>query len=167
MLPRRLEPLLLSALALGSWVGCAAAPPTAPPPPRAEPCAQGFRSSGNPRADLERLGALCGAAQGLSAVTEPLRARQAEHEPPAIVALDVPSPGACYRVLAAADRNVQALGLALSGAAPGVVVADAHGERWAVLGPDGPLCFPEAGRYRLEIAVQRGAGWYALQIWGR
>jgi hypothetical protein len=93
--------------------------------------------------------------------------QQADQDPVDRYTFDVPAAGKCYRVYAASDAAVQDLDLLLRGVSGDALAADVTHDSWPVLPPQGPICLSEPGLYMLEVSVYRGAGRYALQVWGR
>jgi hypothetical protein len=138
----------------------------APKPPW-EACYSTFGPTGDAEGDLARLVRDCGATGGMRPVTTVRVGTQSDRDPVDRYTFEVPAPGKCYRVYAAADAAVQDLDLLLRGPTGAAVIADVTHDSWPVLPPRGPVCFPEAGLYMLEVSVYRGAGRYALQVWGR
>lgn len=176
------RPVLPLALALlGFGCGAQTPEPSAPPPgpaPEAPPaaaskpggvwseCYSAFSPSGSPKEDLARLTRSCGATGGMQAVTSVQTAEQSEKDPADRYTFYVPSPGACYRVYAVGDRNVLDLDVLLRGPDGEDVTGDLSHDAFPVTPPAGPICFDVPGLYMLEVSVFRGAGRYALQVWG-
>jgi hypothetical protein len=172
--------LLLALAALGC--GAQTLEPSAPPPSGApsaiadgEParpggvwseCYSSFSPTGTPKEDLARLTRSCGATGGMQAVTKVHTAEQSEKDPADRYTFYVPTSGACYRVYAVGDRNVQDLDVVLRGPQGEDVTGDLSHDAFPVTPPAGPICFDVAGLYMLEVSVFRGAGRYALQVWG-
>ncbi|MCK6536634.1 MAG: hypothetical protein L6Q84_26985 [Polyangiaceae bacterium] len=129
-------------------------------------CYSAFAPSGAPKEDLARLTRSCGATGGMQAVTAVHTAEQAEKDPADRFTFYVPASGACYRVYAVGDRNVQDLDVLLRGPDGEDVTGDVSHDAFPVTPPAGPICFDVPGLYMLEVSVFRGAGRYALQIWG-
>jgi hypothetical protein len=100
-------------------------------------------------------------------VTAVRSGEQASEDPVDRYTFPVPAAGKCYRIYAASDSAVQDLDLLLRGPNGDAVVADLTHDSWPVLPPREPVCFAEPGLYMLEVSVYRGAGHYALQVWGR
>jgi hypothetical protein len=138
-----------------------------PPKPPWEACYSTFGPSGNAEGDLARLVRDCGPTGGMRPVTTVRVGTQSDQDPVDRYTFEVPAPGKCYRIYAAADSSVQDLDLLLRGPSGTPVIADVTHDSWPVLPPREPVCFPEAGLYMLEVSVYRGAGRYALQVWGR
>ncbi len=136
------------------------------PPPPWESCYSTFGPSGDAEGDLARLVRDCGPTGGMHPITTVRVGTQSDRDPVDRYTFEVPEAGKCYRVYAAADASVQDLDLLLRGAS-GPAIADVTHDSWPVLPPHGPVCFPEAGLYQLEVSVYRGSGRYALQVWGR
>ena len=161
--------LLISAL--GACACSAAAPATRTTTP-AKPdnpwsaCYAGFTPIGTAHGDLARLTHACGALGGLHAVTPVVAKVQSEQAPADRYTFYVPGPGACYRVFAAGDYNVKDLDLLIHDAAGQTIAADLSHDSFPVMPPSSPLCFDRGGLYMLEVSVYRGAGHYAVQVWG-
>ena len=129
-------------------------------------CSAGFKPTGQPKTDLDRLTRACGPTGGMRAITPVTIAHQREHDAADRYTFYVPTAGACYRVFATGDRNVRDLDLLLHGPDGEDLSGDLTHDAYPVLPPSGPLCFDTPGLYMLEVSVFRGAGRYALQIWG-
>ena len=129
-------------------------------------CYRGFSPRGQARRDLERLTRLCGALGGMRAITPIVAGSQTQSDPAARYTFHVARPGSCYRVFAVGGPGVSDLDLLVRGRDPEGVVADLTSDPFPVLPPQGPLCFPEAGIYQLELSVHSGQGQYAVQVWG-
>ncbi|MCC6216332.1 MAG: hypothetical protein IT376_15830 [Polyangiaceae bacterium] len=127
-------------------------------------CAEGFRRSGSPRLDLDRLGQACGERLGLRPTADPIVGEQREGEPSQRFRVRLEA-GTCYRVFATGERQVRDLDLALYGADPELVVADASPDAYPVLPPAGLLCVDASGDYVLEVGVMAGHGRWAAQVW--
>jgi hypothetical protein len=132
-----------------------------------EACYSTFGPTGDAEGDLARLVRDCGAQGGMRAVTKVRLGHQTAEDPADRFTFEVPSPGKCYRVYAASDSGVQDLDLLLRGPSGNAMVGDVTRDSWPVLPPTEPVCFSEAGLYMLEVSVYKGAGRYALQVWGR
>jgi len=128
-------------------------------------CYQGFEPNGIPRSDLVRITHACGSLGGMHPLTPIALQYQRADDPSHHYALDVPRSGGCYRVYATGDRHVDDLDLLISDT-QGPITGDATRDAWPILPPQGPLCIDAPGRYLLEVSVARGAGYYALQVWG-
>jgi len=177
--------LLFALAAIGSFAcGAQTLEPTAPTtPPTDQPkvadedtggkkggvwseCYSSFSPSGAPKEDLARLTRSCGPTGGMQAVTAVQVGEQTEKDPADRFTFYVPSAGACYRVYAVGDRNVQDLDVLLRGPDGEDVTGDLSHDAFPVTPPAGPVCFDVPGLYMLEVSVFRGAGRYALQVWG-
>ncbi len=164
--------------------GCGSAVAEAPPPTaRAEPpaevssdepaktpwetCYSSFAPTCNAESDLARLVRDCGTTGGMRAVTKVKIGNQSADDPVERFAFQVPAPDKCYRVYAVGDSTIKDLDLLLRGPQGTSMVADITHDSWPVLPPREPVCFSEPGLYMLEVSVYKGAGRYALQVWGR
>ena len=132
---------------------------------RFEACRARFRPTGDVRRDLEAMTALCGPPNAMHAVTPVLDGTQSAADPIARFSFTGET-GRCYRVFSAAEPGVADLDLAVLDPDQAVVGHDTADDAFPVLNPDGPLCLTKPGRYELLVSVERGAGRYALQIWG-
>ncbi len=144
-----------------------ASEPEEPPQGPYEACYSTFAPTGDAKDDLARLVRDCGATGGMRPVTSVVVADQAENDPVDRYTFDVPTSGKCYRVYAAGNSAVKDLDLLLVGPSSETVATDVTRSSWPVLPPKEPACLTTPGSYRLEVSVYRGAGNYALQIWGR
>lgn len=151
-----------------------ASPPVVPVEPSGEPakstwetCYSSFTPAGDAEGDLARLVRDCGTTGGMRAITKVQLGNQTAQDPVDRYAFEVPAADKCYRVYAVGDSSVKDLDLLLRGPTGQAVVADITHDAWPVLPPREPICFPMSGLYMLEVSVYRGAGRYALQVWGR
>jgi hypothetical protein len=132
-----------------------------------ETCYSSFTPGGDAEGDLARLVRDCGTTGGMRAITTVKVGSQSAQDPVDRYAFQVSSSDKCYRVYATGDSAVKDLDLLLRGPSGEPVVADVTHDSWPVLPPREPVCFTEPGLYMLEVSVYRGAGKYALQVWGR
>jgi hypothetical protein len=162
----------------GSAVAEAPAPTTRAEPPAEvssdepaktpwETCYSSFAPTGDAESDLTRLVRDCGTTGGMRAVTKVKLGKQSAEDPVDRYAFQVPAPDKCYRVYAVGDSAIKDLDLLLRGPKGTSMVADITHDSWPVLPPREPVCFSEPGLYMLEVSVYKGAGKYALQVWGR
>lgn len=142
---------------------CAAKEPETPTPRSG--CSEGYRPVGSPGHDVTQLGLRCGSAEGLTALGALQQGEQASGDAVDVWALDAATPGLCYRILAAGDRDVADLDVALLDAEGNVISADVGRDRIPIVPPAGLFCPGDLGRYRVEVSVPQGHGRYALQIW--
>jgi hypothetical protein len=73
-------------------------------------------------------------------------------------------PGRCFRVVAAGDPGVRHLRVDVVDRADHPLDSFDANNRFAVVGPSGPVCVDEPGRYRAVARVRNGAGDVALQV---
>jgi hypothetical protein len=132
-----------------------------------ETCYSSFTPAGDAEGDLARLVRDCGTTGGMRAITTVKIGTQSAQDPVDRYAFQVSSSDKCYRIYAAGDSAVKDLDLLLRGPAGEPVVADVTHDAWPVLPPREPVCFTAPGLYMLEVSVYKGAGRYALQVWGR
>jgi len=132
-----------------------------------ETCYSSFAPTGDAEGDLARLVRDCGTTGGMRAVTKVKLGTQSSEDPVDRFAFQVPAPDKCYRVYAVGDSSIKDLDLLLRGPKGTSMIADITHDSWPVLPPREPVCFSEPGLYMLEVSVYRGAGRYALQVWGR
>ncbi len=132
-----------------------------------ETCYSSFAPTGDAEGDLARLVRDCGTTGGMRAVTKVKLGTQSADDPVDRYAFQVPAPDKCYRVYAVGDSAIKDLDLLLRGPKGTSMVADITHDSWPVLPPREPVCFSEPGLYMLEVSVYKGAGRYALQVWGR
>jgi hypothetical protein len=177
----RAVPLVLAAVAACGPVSAGTPAPAGPSPaptqgtPAGGPqpqtpwdgCYASFDPQGDPVADLRRLARGCGAANAMKPMTAIHTGEQSQAEPVQRVAFHVPAAGRCYRIYAVGDSGIQDLDLLVRDPAGNDVIGDVSHDAWPVVPPRGPACFDAPGVYVLEVSVYRGAGKYALQIWGK
>ncbi|HEX4336241.1 MAG TPA: hypothetical protein VH062_10030 [Polyangiaceae bacterium] len=132
-----------------------------------ETCYSSFAPSGDAEGDLTRLVRDCGTTGGMRAITKVKLGTQSSQDPVDRYAFQVPGPDKCYRIYAVGDSAVKDLDLLLRGPSGTSMVADITHDSWPVLPPREPVCISEPGLYMLEVSVYKGAGKYALQVWGR
>jgi hypothetical protein len=152
-------------------VGCSANPPppssSAPEPTAWKSCYAGFSPSGDARDDVRTLGTACGSLGGMKPITPVTAGTQGPARPPDRFTFFVPQAGHCFRVFAAADREVRDLDVLILTLDGEPVAGDITHDSWPIVPPLGPACFEEPGVYALEVSVFRGSGGYALQVWAR
>jgi hypothetical protein len=139
------------------------APPTCA---SAAQCYDGFSPSGDALGDVATLGRRCGLACGMTGASRTYEAAGAEDEAPRVFAIELDA-ATCYRVVAVGGVGVRVLRAAIADTDGRVVVIDNSRDRAPMLGPRDPFCPSAGGRFRLVVAVENGAGDYALRIWSR
>jgi hypothetical protein len=131
-------------------------------PPQSSSCYASLVLSGDATQDIALLGDACGRRLGLVPLGAPIVNRQAEADPEQRFAVHL-LPG-CYRLFATADSSVTDLKLRLADAA-GDIITQSEGTNHAVLDPAAPFCISRGGEHGLYVAVMKGHGRYALQMW--
>ena len=130
-----------------------------------ESCYQGFHPTGNAERDLAQMTSLCGPPNSMKPVTGVIRGQQAHQE--AIARFTFRGEmGRCYRIFSASDRGVQDMDMAMLDPDKNVVGHDTNEDAFPMLNPDGPFCLTRPGQYTVLVSVEKGAGSYALQVWG-
>ncbi len=71
----------------------------------------------------------------------------------------------CVRAAAAGGAGVADIALSIVDASGHVYGKDALDAPFALVESAGPVCLPEAGKYRVVARVQRGAGRVAIEVW--
>jgi hypothetical protein len=130
-----------------------------------ESCYQRFHPTGNARNDLTQMTGLCGVATAMKPVTSIIEGNQTQADPIARYTFQGEL-GRCYRIFSASDRGVRDLDMAVLDPGHAVVGHDTNEDAFPIVNPDGPLCLTRPGAYTLLVSVERGAGHYALQVWG-
>jgi hypothetical protein len=130
-----------------------------------EVCYQTFRPSGNYLTDLQAMTQMCGPTNGMKPVTPVLQGMQGQNEPIARYTFKGET-GRCYRFFASSEPSVRDLDMAVLDPDRAVVGHDTNEDAFPILNPDGPICLTRAGAYTVLVSVERGAGRYALQVWG-
>jgi hypothetical protein len=128
-------------------------------------CYSAFRPTGQLRADLSQLTAMCGGSTAMRPVTAVIEGAQSDREPIARYSFKGEL-GRCYRVFAASDPSVQDLDMAVLAPDSTVVAHDTNSDAFPILNPDGPICLTQPGTYTVLVSVERGQGHYALQVLG-
>ena len=129
-------------------------------------CYRGFSSTGDPKSDLVRLTRACGHLGGMRPISPIRVAHQAATAKSHHYAIPVVG-SQCLRIFATADADIVDLDLLLRHTDGEAVAADLTHDSFPVLPPRAPLCLDEPGPYVLEVSVHRGAGYYAVQVWGK
>ncbi len=129
-------------------------------------CYRGLRPEGEPIASLGRLAAACAKPTGLAAVTPVKIGETQGADDPADRFAFRARGGRCYRVFAVGDDGVDDLDVAVLDPDGRLAAADVSRDRFPVVPPRGPLCAPRDTVYTLEVAVVKGRGAYALQVYG-
>jgi hypothetical protein len=128
-------------------------------------CYSTFLAEGDPTSSLARLAEACGKATGMRA-TAPARSGEAQNEEDAVERFTFPArANGCYRVYAVGAAEVVDLDVALVDPAGKVAASDRSATRWPVVPARGPICAEAEGVYTVEVAVTRGRGPFALQVW--
>jgi hypothetical protein len=130
-----------------------------------ESCYQGFRPTGNVEQDLAQMTSLCGPPNAMKPVTPVIEGTQSQTQPLSRFTFHGEI-GRCYRIFSASERNVRDLDLALLDPDKKVVGHDTNEDAFPLLNPDGPFCLTRPGVYTVLVSVEKGAGRYALQVWG-
>jgi hypothetical protein len=130
-----------------------------------ESCYQSFRPTGVVEQDLAQMTSLCGPPNAMKPVTPVLQGTQSQRDTLARYTFHGEM-GRCYRIFAASERDVRDLDLALLDPDKNVVGHDTNEDAFPMLNPDGPFCLTRPGVYTVLVSVEKGAGRYALQVWG-
>ena len=130
-----------------------------------ESCYQGFHATGDAARDLAQMTSLCGPPNSMKPVTGVIRGSQAHQEAIARFTFHGEM-GRCYRIFSASDRGVKDMDMAMLDPDKNVVGHDTNEDAFPMLNPDGPFCLTRPGVYTVLVSVEKGAGSYALQVWG-
>jgi hypothetical protein len=130
-----------------------------------ESCYQSFRPTGVVEQDLAQMTSLCGPPNAMKPVTPVIGGTQSQRDSLARFTFRGEM-GRCYRIFAASERGVQDLDLAMLDPDKNVVGHDTNQDAFPMLNPDGPFCLTRPGTYTVLVSVEKGAGRYALQVWG-
>jgi hypothetical protein len=129
-------------------------------------CYRSFQPEADAGAALARLTGACGRATGMKAIT-PVRIGEPQTQQDAVERFTFEARAdRCYRVYGVGAADIGDLDVAMLDGSGKLAASDASRDRAAVVPPRGPLCAPAAGTYTLEVAVTRGGGPFALQVWG-
>ena len=127
-------------------------------------CFVGLDRTFDAAADLTAITRRCGEPMGMTPVGAPivdsLAAGQQMHQ----YGVDVEA-GACYRIFAIGGRGVEDLDTGLKDPSGEWVSKDILDDAFPILNPDGPFCVRQGGRHTLLVAVAKGSGTYAVQLW--
>jgi hypothetical protein len=130
-----------------------------------ESCYLGFHATGNAERDLAQMTSLCGPPNAMKPVTGVIRGNQSNREPIARFTFRGEI-GRCYRIFSASERGVFDMDMAMLDPEKNVVGHDTNEDAFPMLNPDGPFCLTRPGVYTVLVSVEKGAGSYALQVWG-
>ncbi|SRR5260221_8929972 len=130
-----------------------------------ETCYQGFRPSGNVERDLAQMTSLCGPPNAMKPVTPVIQGAQTQSDAIARFTFHGET-GRCYRIFSASERGVLDMDMAMLDPDKNVVGHDTNEDAFPMLNPDGPFCLTRPGLYTVLVSVEKGAGRFALQVWG-
>lgn len=145
-------------------VGTAEGPTPAPAGVTHENCFAGIDLTFEPETDLAAITRRCGPPLGLVPVGAPIVDELAAGSPVHEYGVDV-EPGGCYRIFAIGGRGVEDLDTGLKDPAGEWVSKDILDDAFPILNPNGPFCVRQGGRHKLLVAVAKGSGKYAVQLW--
>jgi hypothetical protein len=145
-------------------VGTAEGPAPAPGGVTHENCFAGIDMTFDPERDLAAITSRCGPPLGMVPVGAPMVDELAAGAPLHEYGVDV-EPGACYRIFAIGGRGVDDLDTGLKDPAGEWVSKDILDDAFPILNPNGPFCVRQGGRHKLLVAVAKGSGKYAVQLW--
>lgn len=127
-------------------------------------CYAGFRPDRRPRADVSRLGMLCGPSGGMTRAGGVLTGTVGQHEDAVLRHFDVAS-AECWRVFAAAGGDVADLEIEVLAGDGEPLALENFDAPWVVVRPGAPLCLRNPGRYRIRLRTHAGHGSFAVQVW--
>jgi hypothetical protein len=130
-----------------------------------ESCYQGFHASGVIDKDLATMTSMCGPPNSMKPVTPVFQGTQSQRDPIARYTFKGEM-GRCYRIFSASERSIQDMDMAMLDPEKNVVGHDTNEDAFPMLNPDGPFCVTRPGQYTVLVSVEKGAGKYALQVWG-
>jgi len=81
------------------------------------------------------------------------------------VSFALTDPTGCVRVAAAAEPGLAELELTIVDPEGAPHAARVQAGPFALVGPEGPICFDQAGQYRVELRSRRGGGRVAVNVW--
>lgn len=127
-------------------------------------CFASVTPTGEPQTDLAGITQRCGPPLGLVPIGAPIMDQLAVGQPMHEYAAKLDA-GACYRIFAIGGRGVEDLDTGLRAPSGDWVSKDILDDAFPTLNPDGPFCVREGGTYKLLVAVTKGSGSYAVQMW--
>jgi hypothetical protein len=127
-------------------------------------CHEGFRTSGRPRADVTRLGLMCGPSCGMRLYRGATLEGRIGSDVPAAVHRFRGQRGTCYRLMVSAS-GIGDLEAQLTSGDGRVLARDDSNADWLLLESERPFCPVDDGELLLAITARRGRGRYAAQIW--
>ncbi len=150
----------------GSRPNTPTAPPVAGNPNRYTntSCFVGITRTWDPVVDLRAVTDRCGAPLGLTPIGEPIVANLAQGQPMHKYGATLEA-GNCYRIFAISDHNIQDLDTGLKAPDGSWVTKDILEDNFPILNGEGPFCVQQSGQYQLLVAVPKGSGQYAVQMW--
>ena len=81
------------------------------------------------------------------------------------VTFTLADPTGCVRVAAAAEPSLTELELRILDPEAASHAARAQVGPFALLGPEGPVCFDREGEYRVQLRARHGNGRVAVNVW--
>jgi hypothetical protein len=135
-------------------------------PNRGDPCDAGFRTSGEPRADVVRLGAICGPPERFRRDRDAIEGALAEGGPTVEIALRMEA-HRCYRIVAASEPSVADLDVELRSERDVVLASDDDDASFVVVHRRGAVCSERDGDARALFRSGNGKGRFAAEIWSR
>lgn len=102
--------------------------------------------------------------QGMRPLGKPL-VKKLEEDARAELPFTLDDAGKCVRAAAAGSAGVGDIALSIVDASGHVYGRDALDAPFALVDSAGPVCLPEAGKYRAVARMRRGAGQVAVEVW--
>lgn len=128
-------------------------------------CVSQAESTGDPVADVERIGRMCGAEKRQRALSAVRVGKQTAASATDRYTFRADGPGSCYRAYVVGGEGVSEVVVELIDPSGKVVGADeTQGVRGAAPHRE-PLCVTSGGIYTVEVSITEGGGEYALQVW--
>jgi len=135
-------------------------------PNRGDACDAGFRISGEPRADVVRLGLVCGPSEQFRRESDAIEGALAAGG--AVVEIPVRMEARrCYRVVAAAEETISDLDVELRSEREVVLASDDDDASFAIVHRRGAVCSERAAEARVLFRSGNGKGRFAAEIWSR
>jgi len=127
-------------------------------------CYRTFQPTGRSQADVAELGKLCGAPCGMIPLTPIKSGRQQATDDVDVYPVELRG-DRCYRFIAVGSDGIDDLDSAIADRNNDMLMRDTFPDAAPILGPEGPFCPRESGRYQFVVSVAKGGGTYHYQIW--
>jgi hypothetical protein len=127
-------------------------------------CYARFAPSGQPLADVTRLGLLCGPPNGMRRLGDAFEGSVTPGGKPGTHSMHARK-GACYRIFAIAEDSVRDLDVTVRSSRDSRLATDNTDDAWPIVEPERPFCTFADDTFTVELSSGAGAGRYAAEVW--